>query len=207
MRRGGGLAPRALDLGLRRLLDRGSARPALRQSLHHRRAHRAGGRACLAHSRLAGRRRDQCAGRRNPPAQESDERLIMETKITIRLLAGAVLTLTATAALADTAGPAPKPPAHGPAISGFFSPFPFQGGEAIYKGAVGAGAYPALARNENLETAAYPVSIVLKGQKAMPFFGMQLNDQQIADVVNYVRSHFGNKYKDKVKPEDVKLMR
>ena len=31
--------------------------------------------------------------------------------------------------------------------------------------------------------------------------------QQIADVVNYVRSHFGNKYKDKVKPEDVKLMR
>ena len=75
------------------------------------------------------------------------------------------------------------------------------------KGAVGAGAYPSLAKNENLETAAYPVSIVLKGQKAMPFFGMQLNDQQIADVVNYVRSHFGNKYRDKVKPEDVKLMR
>jgi cytochrome c5 len=152
----------------------------------------------------------------------------METKMTIRLLAGAVLALTATAALdfgavparADTAGPAPKPNARGPAtISGFFSPFPFQGGEAIYKGvcqgchmpdakgAVGAGAYPALAKNENLETAAYPVSIVLKGQKAMPFFGMQLNDQQIADVVNYVRTHFGNKYKDKVKPEDVKALR
>ena len=104
-------------------------------------------------------------------------------------------------------------------ISGFFSPFPFQGGEAIYKGvcqgchmpdakgAVGAGAYPALAKDENLETAGYPVSIVLKGQKAMPFFAMQLNDQQIADVVNYVRTHFGNKYRDKVKPEDVKIMR
>jgi len=142
----------------------------------------------------------------------------METKMTIRLLAGAVLMLTATAALADTAGPAPKP--KGPAnFSGFFSPFPFQGGEAIYKGvcqgchmpdakgAVGAGAYPALAKDENLETAGYPVSILLKGQKAMPFFGMQLNDQQIADVVNYVRTHFGNKYRDKVKPEDVKLMR
>jgi cytochrome c5 len=151
----------------------------------------------------------------------------METKMTIRLLAGAVLALTATAApdfgavpaRADTAGPAPKPPAHGPSISGFFSPFPFQGGEAIYegvcqgchmpdaKGAVGAGAYPSLAKNENLETAAYPVSVVLKGQKAMPFFAMQLGDQQIADVVNYVRTHFGNKYRDKVKPEDVKALR
>ena len=151
----------------------------------------------------------------------------MGTKMTIRLLTSAVLALTATTALefgaiparADTAGPAPKPPAHGPSISGFFSPFPFQGGEAIYKGvcqgchmpdakgAVGAGAYPALAKNGHLETAAYPVSIVLKGQKAMPFFAMQLNDQQIADVVNYVRTHFGNKYRDKVKPEDVKQLR
>ena len=139
--------------------------------------------------------------------------------MTIRLLAGAVLVLAATAAHADTAGPAPKPPAHGPSIAGFFSPFPFQGGEAIYKGvcqgchmpdakgAVGAGAYPSLAKNENLETAAYPVSIVLKGQKAMPFFAMQLDDQQIADVVNYVRTHFGNKYRDKVKPADVKALR
>jgi cytochrome c5 len=151
----------------------------------------------------------------------------MKSKMTIRLLASAVLMLTTTAVLnfgavparADTAGPAPKPSAQGRSISGFFSPFPFQGGEAIYKGvcqgchmpdakgAVGAGAYPALAKDENLETAGYPVTIVLKGQKAMPFFGMQLNDQQIADVVNYVRTHFGNKYKDKVKPEDVKALR
>jgi len=143
----------------------------------------------------------------------------METKMTIRLLAGAMLALTATTAWADTAGPATKPPAHGPAISGFFSPFPFQGGEAIYKGvcqgchmpdakgATGAGAYPALFKDENLESAGYPVSVVLKGQKAMPFFAMQLSDQQVADVVNYVRSHFGNKYRDKVKPEDVKALR
>ena len=142
----------------------------------------------------------------------------METKMTIRL-AAAVLALSATTALADTAGPAPKPNGPGAMVSGFFSPFPFQGGEAIYKGvcagchmpdakgAVGAGAYPALAKNENLETAAYPVSIVLKGQKAMPFFAMQLDDQQVADVVNYLRSHFGNRYRDKVKPEDVKLLR
>jgi mono/diheme cytochrome c family protein len=36
---------------------------------------------------------------------------------------------------------------------------------------------------------------------------MQLDDQQIADVVNYVRTHFGNKYRDKVKPADVKALR
>jgi cytochrome c5 len=130
--------------------------------------------------------------------------------------------LFATAAVADTAGPAPaaKPQTgHRGNSAGFFSPFPFDGGEAIFKGvcagchmpdakgAVGAGAYPALAKNANLETAAYPVSIILKGQKAMPSFGIQLDDQQIADVVNYVRTHFGNKYRDKVKPADVKLQR
>ena len=149
----------------------------------------------------------------------------MGTKMTIRLLACSVLMLTTTLdfsavpARADTAGPAPKPNAQAASISGFFSPFPFQSGEAIYKGVcqgchmpdakgeVGAGAYPALAKDENLETAGYPVTVVLKGQKAMPFFGMQLSDQQIADVVNYVRTHFGNKYRDKVMPEDVKLMR
>ena len=140
----------------------------------------------------------------------------MKSKMT--LAAAAILSLTS-AALADTAGPAPKAPGPDAMVSGFFQPFPFQGGEAIYKGvcqgchmsdakgAVGAGAYPALAKNENLETAAYPIGIVLKGQKAMPFFALQLNDQQVADVVNYVRTHFGNKYRDKVKPEDVKALR
>jgi mono/diheme cytochrome c family protein len=136
------------------------------------------------------------------------------------LLTAALAALTATAAFADNAGPAPKPQTgHRGNANGFFSPFPFDGGEAIYKGvcagchmpdakgAVGAGAYPALAKNENLETAAYPVAMVLKGQKAMPGLGMQLDDEQIADVVNYVRTHFGNKYKDKVKPADVKAAR
>src|SRR6266481_1067964 len=112
----------------------------------------------------------------------------MQKKIlTIRLAACLLALAVAAPALADTAGPAPaaKPSRRGNG-AGFFAPFPFDGGEAIYKGvcqgchmpdakgAVGAGAYPALAKNENLETAAYPVSIVLKGQKAMPFFAMQL---------------------------------
>ena len=98
-------------------------------------------------------------------------------------------------------------------------PFSFQGGQAIFtnvcqgchmpqaQGAVGAGMYPALAKDDKLETAGYPVAIVTHGQKAMPAFGPLLNDQQIAYVVNYVRTNFGNKYKDKVKPEDVKAQR
>jgi len=98
-------------------------------------------------------------------------------------------------------------------------PFSFQGGQAIFtnvcqgchmpqaQGAVGAGMYPALAKDAKLEVAGYPVAVVTHGQKAMPAFGNLLNDQQIADVVNYVRVNFGNKYKDKVKPEDVKAQR
>lgn len=99
------------------------------------------------------------------------------------------------------------------------APYNFQGGEAVFKnicqgchmpnaeGAVGAGAYPALAKNAKLEVAGYPVAVIVHGQKAMPPFGGLLSDQQIADVVNYVRSHFGNNYKDKVAPADVKAQR
>ncbi len=101
-------------------------------------------------------------------------------------------------------------------LAGRPSTLPQQGGEAIYKGvcqdchmpdargAVGAGMYPALARNSKLDTAGYPVAVVIHGQKAMPAFGDAFSDQQIADVVNYVRTHFGNAYKDDVTPADVK---
>lgn len=97
--------------------------------------------------------------------------------------------------------------------------FPQQGGEALYKGicqdchmpdgrgAVGAGQYPALAKNPKLEEPGYPISVVTQGLKSMPAFGVAMSDQQIADVVNYVRGNFGNRYKDKVKPEDVKNAR
>ena len=98
-------------------------------------------------------------------------------------------------------------------------PFSFQGGQAIFtnvcqgchmpnaQGAVGAGMYPALAKNAKLEVAGYPVAVITHGQKAMPSFGNLLNDQQVADVVNYIRTHFGNAYKDKVSPADVKAQR
>jgi mono/diheme cytochrome c family protein len=97
--------------------------------------------------------------------------------------------------------------------------FAAQGGEAVFKsicqgchmpdakGAVGAGAYPALAANPNLEAAGYPLMLVVGGRKAMPAFGNLLTDQQVADVVNYVRTSFGNRYSDAVTPDDVEQIR
>jgi mono/diheme cytochrome c family protein len=41
----------------------------------------------------------------------------------------------------------------------------------------------------------------------MPSFKGMLSDEQIAAVVGYVRSHFGNDYKDAISAEDVKQVR
>ena len=76
------------------------------------------------------------------------------------------------------------------------------------RGAVGAGRYPALAGNEKLENAGYPASIVLNGLRGMPGFASQMDDAQIAAVVNYVRTNLGNRYTaDPAIPDDVKALR
>ncbi len=59
-------------------------------------------------------------------------------------------------------------------------------------GAVGAGAYPALARNGDLASADYVVQVIVNGQRGMPSFGWGLDDAQVAAVATYVRTHFGN---------------
>ena len=41
----------------------------------------------------------------------------------------------------------------------------------------------------------------------MPPFGAMMSDDQVAAVVNYVRTHFGNNYQDAVTAEDVKAVR
>jgi mono/diheme cytochrome c family protein len=74
-------------------------------------------------------------------------------------------------------------------------------------GAVGAGTYPSLAANRTLEARGYPVYVVVNGQRAMPPFGALMSDDQVAAVVNYLRTHFGNDYKDAVTAEDVKAVR
>lgn len=109
--------------------------------------------------------------------------------------------------------------AQGAGAGGGRGGFTEQGGEAIFKnvcqgchmpdakGAVGAGMYPALAKNPKLEVAGYPIAVVVNGQKAMPALGGMFSDQQVADVVNYIRTHFGNNYKDKATAADVKSAR
>ncbi len=75
------------------------------------------------------------------------------------------------------------------------------------QGAIGAGAYPKLANNENLEDPGYAITLVVNGYKAMPSFGRQMDDAQIAAVITYIRTHFGNAYAEPVSPDDVKAMR
>jgi mono/diheme cytochrome c family protein len=92
-------------------------------------------------------------------------------------------------------------------------------GEALYanvcqachmpdgKGATGAGTYPALASDKTLEAAGYAIDVVVKGRHAMPPVGTMLTDDQVASVINYVRAHFDNHYRDEVTPADVKAVR
>jgi mono/diheme cytochrome c family protein len=84
------------------------------------------------------------------------------------------------------------------------------------RGAQGAGTYPALAGNPKLASAHFTASTVYHGRHNMPHFGPQpdlgefeafvtvhLDDEEIASVVNYVRSHFGNHYTDELTAKDV----
>ena len=130
-----------------------------------------------------------------------------------RLASIAVLSVCAVPAMAENTEHQPTP---------VFSPgekFEERTGEALYgaicqdchmadgKGAAGAGRYPALVANPKLEAAGYPLTLVLHGHNGMPPVGRMMSDEQVAQVVNYVRTHFGNSYTDAVKPEDVKPLR
>ncbi|MFI4889327.1 MAG: c-type cytochrome [Steroidobacterales bacterium] len=75
------------------------------------------------------------------------------------------------------------------------------------RGAKGAGAYPALAANAKLGSPAYPEYIVVHGKGGMPNFGRWLSDQQIAAVVNYVITHFGNASSALATADEVKAAR
>lgn len=73
-------------------------------------------------------------------------------------------------------------------------------------GAAGAGHYPKLAGDPALISWRYVAITVLNGKNGMPAFGeggearfemqgVHLSDAQIAQVVNFVRSSFGNRFK------------
>lgn len=71
------------------------------------------------------------------------------------------------------------------------------------KGGVGAGTIPALASNPRLAGAAYPISAVVMGKGGMPSLAGPLDDAQIAQVVTYIRTNFGNAYAKPVTAADV----
>ena len=81
-------------------------------------------------------------------------------------------------------------------------------------GAVGAGRYPALAKDPTLASRQYMALTLLMGRRNMPAFGARhaigfdgppvtLNEAQIAAVINYVRTNFGNHYADSITAAEV----
>jgi mono/diheme cytochrome c family protein len=75
------------------------------------------------------------------------------------------------------------------------------------RGAAGAGTYPSLVDDRNLESSGYPIDVVVNGQRGMPAFGSMMSNDQVAAVVNYLRTHFDNGYRDGVTADDVKAVR
>jgi mono/diheme cytochrome c family protein len=133
-------------------------------------------------------------------------------RFALRAIAFAVSVAGASPALADDA------PAKSDAMSRGWE-FGEQGGAELFrnvcaachqadaKGAVGAGAYPPLADDKNLASTDFMLAVLLRGLKSMPPVGVMMSDAQVADVVNYVRTHFGNAYPGAVSAADVAAAR
>ncbi|MET0289033.1 MAG: cytochrome c [Pseudoxanthomonas sp.] len=86
------------------------------------------------------------------------------------------------------------------------------------KGATQVGHYPGFADNPTLVSPQYVALTVMQGRKNMPAFGLGakyandmrnvgLSDRQIAEVTNYLRTHFGNHYDDTLSAADVAALR
>jgi mono/diheme cytochrome c family protein len=71
------------------------------------------------------------------------------------------------------------------------------------KGGSGAGAIPSLAANPKLAQSAYVIVTLMNGRGAMPGFKGALTPAQSAEIVTYIRTHFGNKYAAPVSAAEV----
>lgn len=147
----------------------------------------------------------------------------------------ALAALASTCAVSALSGvafahPDPSPPSKPAVVAPVDPPEGMLGttsGEAVYtricqgchmpdgKGAVGAGAYPAFAGNQKIASSRYMALTILQGRGNMPSFqhqpgdfgrGAWLTDVQIANVINHVRTHFGNHYADPISAEEVKSL-
>ncbi|MCD7099873.1 cytochrome c [Stenotrophomonas sp. MMGLT7] len=86
------------------------------------------------------------------------------------------------------------------------------------RGAAQVGQYPGFADNPTLVSPQYVALVVANGRRNMPAFGrgekyaaamrsIALTDAQIAEVTNYLRSHFGNHYEDHITAADVAALK
>jgi mono/diheme cytochrome c family protein len=128
--------------------------------------------------------------------------MILRLSLRSALLAAAAL--GATASLADEPGPG------GSKVSRPVT------GEQVYRavcqschmadarGGTGAATIPALAGNKALAAPEYPITMIATGRGAMPALTDMLDPGQIAAVVTYVRTHFGNHYTKPVTAQDVR---
>jgi mono/diheme cytochrome c family protein len=136
----------------------------------------------------------------------------------MKRVALSALTLIASAAFGALPVAAEDAPAQGAAMSRGWE-FGEQGGVDLFRnvcaachqpdarGAVGAGAYPPLAANGKLAASDFVLMVLLRGLDGMPPVGEMMSDAQVADVINYVRTHFGNSYSDPVSAADVSVAR
>jgi mono/diheme cytochrome c family protein len=125
-------------------------------------------------------------------------------------------------ALAAVAGGAPSLADDAPSMSAAMSRgsrFAEQGGADLFnnvcagchqpdaRGAIGAAAYPPLAGDTKLVSANFMLTVLFSGLRGMPPLGRMMSDEQVADVVDYVRTHFGNSYADDVSASQVAAAR
>ncbi len=135
----------------------------------------------------------------------------------MRRLAPLMLALVAAAVLASPAPADDAATKSAPMSRGWV--FTEQGGADLFanvcaachqpdaKGAAGAAAYPPLASNRKLASAGFMLDVLFKGFRGMPPVGRMMSDEQVADVVNYVRTHFGNSYAGAVSTAQVSAER
>lgn len=103
--------------------------------------------------------------------------------------------------------------------SGTAETLPQREGKALYlaicsgchmddgRGAIGAGAYPALAKSDFVGSPEGVAQWIINGYRAMPPLGSLMDDEQIASIVNYLQTNLGNSYEGGFTAEQVAELR
>lgn len=85
------------------------------------------------------------------------------------------------------------------------------------RGATGAASYPSFAGNPRLASSHYMAVTILQGRGNMPAFAKPvhhehffpptwLTDAQVADVINHIRTNFGNHHTDPITADEVRAL-